>query len=530
MISPERLRYLPAVALLLLGLYSCRYYVDHNFRQAYRSANEILHSDSLRQQFLKVHYTNGDVALFDDWALDESGDSIVGQAQIFDYNRMPIYKGGLISPIDQIAIIETNDLDAVRSKDGGRIAALAILSGANLALGIFCMTNYKACFGSCPTFYLDAEHPRQAARAEGFSSATAPSLAYRDVDALDHVSRGGAVSLVMKNEALETQVVDELQLLAVPKKRHERIAHHREDAYFSYDKLVPPQTALANGKDIQALVSAADRREYFSPTDSTDLFTRESIELVFDEPPIGRPGLLIHFRQTLLSTYLFYTGLAWAGDEVGDHYARVETDPFVRKLYNRPFDRLGGIDVSYWQPTQKRWIELGHIRESGPIAVNRHLLPLPGDLPRETPLRLKLEMTKGHWRLDFLGLAALKEQLSPLQIPLRRIEVIDGHEQDPASLRADDDDYLVTFPGNAYRLHFTLPKLAEGQDYELFLASQGYYLEWMRDDWFGEKNTTKLTKLVYGDVAVWQEIATSFKAVETAMESQFWNSKFEIIQ
>jgi hypothetical protein len=90
-----------------------------------------------------------------------------------------------------------------------------VVTGISVAVTAFCIADPKACFGSCPTFYLEGAGGAPI-HAEGFSSSVAPSLEARDVDALYRArpAANGAVTVTMKNEALETHVVRHVKLLA----------------------------------------------------------------------------------------------------------------------------------------------------------------------------------------------------------------------------------------------------------------------------------------------------------------------------
>ena len=166
--------YLPLSFLVLILLtvliYSCsKLYVNHGFRKTYTDVNDVIHKDPINNPFFKVHLKNGDVSLFDNWQLNETKDSISGEGQLFDFNRNQRKEGELFVGLNDIAIIETNDLSVIRSKDKDRITGLTILTAANAALDIVCITNPKACFGSCPTFYVEGNKAMNTADAEGSS-------------------------------------------------------------------------------------------------------------------------------------------------------------------------------------------------------------------------------------------------------------------------------------------------------------------------------------------------------------------------
>jgi hypothetical protein len=80
-------------------------------------------------------------------------------------------------------------------------------------------------------------------------------------------------------------------------------------------------------------------------------------------------------------------------------------------------------------------------------------------------------------------------------------------------------------PGCEYRFSFTLPD--ENADYELFLYSKGYYLEWMRAHWIGDKDLMKLRQMVYKPHKYLLEEAKNYKRYETTMEQEFWNSRID---
>jgi hypothetical protein len=53
-------------------------------------------------------------------------------------------------------------------------------------------------------------------------------------------------------------------------------------------------------------------------------------------------------------------------------------------------------------------------------------------------------------------------------------------------LRAPDDDYLETRPGQRYSLEFARPLTVEREAETLLLGTQGYYVEWIRGQWLAE--------------------------------------------
>src|SRR6185503_12836908 len=110
--------------------------------------------------------------------------------------------------------------EAVRDDN---LVVLGVVGGASLAMTAVCLLNPKACFGSCPTFYVQGEHG-WSLRAEGFSSSIARVLEATDVDALGVVDPpAGRFDLQMTNEALETHVVRWVRVLSAPRPEGVRV-------------------------------------------------------------------------------------------------------------------------------------------------------------------------------------------------------------------------------------------------------------------------------------------------------------------
>jgi hypothetical protein len=83
---------------------------------------------------------------------------------------------------------------------------------------------------------------------------------------------------------------------------------------------------------------------------------------------------------------------------------------------------------------------------------------------------------------------------------------------------------LTTFPGDEYMLVYDLPGPAE--DYELFVESRGYYIEWMRDEWLADEDMTRAAEMFLAPQQALRRLAPEFKQVEAEMENVFWNSKY----
>jgi hypothetical protein len=192
--------YLALLAAGVMLMQVCRTYYFH---ANYQDVNKLLHESKEIQTkpYLKAHLINGGIYILrDTWEVDSNEVILSGNGILYDYNRNKIFEGQISIPIDSVAIFETNQKVDVHKS--ARIAALTIIAVADVTLGVICFTNPKACFGSCPSFYINEKSKIHYADAEGFSNAISPSLECFDIDALNnHPITGNVFSLTMKNEA-----------------------------------------------------------------------------------------------------------------------------------------------------------------------------------------------------------------------------------------------------------------------------------------------------------------------------------------
>jgi hypothetical protein len=264
---------------------------------------------------------------------------------------------------------------------------------------------------------------------------------------------------------------------------------------------------------------AADGDERRSAADTRDLATRETVELAF-APAHGRVGLVLGARQTLLSTHLFYQSMAYFGSRAGEYLASLERGgPAVAARAMGMARLLGGIDASVAEGDSD-FRPIGSFDEAGPIAGDVRVLPFEAG---GGPIRIRLRQAKGHWRIDQVAIVRLAEPLVP--VALEPVAVERGSRPDPRALaRLRGDGHLITTPGDAYRIAFELPASRYGL--ELFLESEGYYYEWMREEWLAEENPELAALVLLDPAEALRRMAGPFQQHEAGLELAFWASRF----
>jgi hypothetical protein len=514
-VGPHRVRsLLQACLLLLLSGAGCGI---RGLRRTEVPAN-MLAAVPTYNTTLKAHLHDGSLVVFRSWKFEQAGHIVTGEARRLDWNRVagPLARQSVA--LDSVALFESDELTIP-----GPMIPITILAALHATVTAIWVLNPKACFGSCPTFYAwDGE--RQVLMAEGFSASVAPALEATDLDALDRARpRGGQLALTMTNEALETHVLRHADLLLAVRGAGERVLASADGAMWRASDWRAPDVAIGAEGDCRERLATRDRSERTSLADSTDLATRETLELRFDHAPGGPLGLAITARQSLLSTYIFYQTLAWMGRTAGTWLASLgHTDANALARVKSPAALLGGIDVLV-ERAAGEWTSAGSFKETGPLASDTRLVPLP-PVPAG-PLRVRLSLTRGLWRVDQVALVSLGERVEPLRV--RPVRVLRHGVPDASALACltAGSDPLVTQPGDTLVLVYELPAAA-GDAPEVFLESRGYYLEWMRDSWIAEENAERLARLFLLPAASLREMAPAYKQLEPEMESAFWGSRY----
>jgi len=507
---------LATVITVILSLNQCAPRYQQRLKKDLKETSQIKEIDK-KSPYLKIHMLNGQLYILSGWRVEEGNESVTGSGQLLDFNRKPVDRGSFTIPLSQVALFETNVLESSKA-----VLAMTMLTVPSFLLTAYCIANPKACFGSCPTFYAwDGE--KMIVQAEGFSSSVCPALEATDIDALYRAKpRNQDFEVRVTNEAFETHVIRFANILAVPRDQKSRVFTSLEGTFWQARTVYEPKKCTAQEGDCLDAVQYYDALERFSRADAHDLAQSETIDIEFDGISKGQFGFFVGYRQTLLTTFLFYQGLAYMGDSAGHLLAELERgDNQTFEYANSIGDVLGGIKV-FVEDGDNNWILAGEIRETGPIATDIRMVLLPEI--NNPPNKIRLQMTQGLWRIDYIGLAELISQVEPIRIEPSAVFREGRNDETAKKDLLSPCDALVTMPGDELTLIYSLPDSSEF--YELFLESRGYYIEWMRPSWFKEKNLFKTLMMFKEPEKYLKVMAPEFKRIESQMEDVFWRSKY----
>jgi hypothetical protein len=326
----------------------------------------------------------------------------------------------------------------------------------------------------------------------------------------------------MRNEALETHAVRYADVLVARRPPGGRVLATPDGRLMEAVSVVPPTSCRGPEGDCLAELAAFDGAERMSRADPSFLGTREEIEIEFDERVDGDVGVVIASRQSLMTTYLFYQALSYLGTSAGEWIAELERgDKEMRRRFDGMVASLGGIEVLVEGPSGET-LAVGTVNESGPLATDVAVIPL-GDVAGGAR-RIRLRLTKGLWRLDYVALAELDGEVEPTRLRPTAVRCGAGDREAARTCLLDDAEFLTTLPGDTYTLVYELPE--EFHEYELLLETSGYYLEWMRDEWVAEEDGARALAMFLDPEGALRELAPDFASVEAEMESLFWSSRY----
>lgn len=474
---------------------------------------------SLNKNYLKAHTASGDVYILSFWLVEQASNELQGYGILLNAKRSVIderlqekqaEKLPFKIPLDSIVLVETNQVH------NALLPAVVIMTAVTAGVGVFCLINPKACFGSCPTFYANTGDTLQVL-AEGFSTSILPFLEASDVDMLYNAKYEQDFKLLVTNEAMETHSIRYADILCAEKKNpDQRIFASVEDRFYLTEGFESAISCTSYLGECYEKILQPDSKEYFSLSDENNLLTKEEVYINFEASKSNEKGLILGKRQSLMTTFLLYQTLAYMGK--GASYFLSDLERAGAYPRSNVIDELGGIEV--YHKVGGDWIFIEEISEAGPISTDYNIIPL-GFLNSGIQ-EIKLVMTKGLWRIDYMALGEIVGETQVSRIsPYQTIKIV-GDEQNALDKLLAPDEFLVTLPGDQYYLHYRLP-----YEYgEVFLESKGYYLEWIRDEWIREQNFRKLRYLVNHPRAYLKKASKAYKKQEGTMEEAFWNSRY----
>jgi hypothetical protein len=394
--------------------------------------------------------------------------------------------------IDEVALDDVAAMESFQTpvNAAATTAASTVGTAGWIALGSLAAF---AIFGSCPTVY-SVDSGEALLEAELFSYSIAPSFQARDIDklGLTHV-RDGNIELDFRNEMLETHYIDQLEILEVTHAENQVAYPDSKGDPIVVGTTVAPASAIdKEGRNILPEIASADGRVWSATSQrlanaSPDDF-HDFLDFEFEIPEgDGDLALVLSMRNSLLNTVLLYDvmlkeqsfeALDWMGHDLNHLGNRAELGLWYRDTM--------GMTVSVWRDGEFR--KVGRIGDQGPIAWSERAFAL--DVPRGSNLRVRLSFVTDNWHVDQVALAIDAERGNVRKVPVSTAKVQEERRPDiPEYLAKPDETYLITRPGESVQLRFDVGDSHQSRTF--FIASEGYYMEWMRRGWLVEEHRRK---------------------------------------
>lgn len=391
---------------------------------------------------------------------------------------------------------------------------------------------FKIIFGSCPTFYSDSAGV-SVLEAEGFSYSIAPLFEQRDVDRLRAApTLDGNITLQVRNEALETHYLNQIQLIEALHSNDEYVVPDQGGRPIALSELHAATSARDRaGRDVASTIAEADGVVF--RTDSATMAGAQASDLddyidltIPRVPGIDSVAVVLRMRNSLLNTVLLYERLlgdpgAKSLDWVGQSLQQITGAIDVGRWYTKRM----GMRISVRDGAEYR--SVGRIGDSGPIAFHdlAFMVPVPSGGVDDS-VHVRLSFIVDDWRIDQIRVATQYRRPATRIVSAAAVTARDPSQSANAlrDLREADEGYVVTSPGQSFTIRFNVGKQPAAGTRTFLLASQGYYNEWVRGSWIKAASGREFKPT---DDAL-MEAVQRWRAQQPALEREFYSTRIAV--
>jgi hypothetical protein len=469
--------------------------------------------DTVTESPFKAHLKDGRIAIFSNGA--SFGNEIIGQAKLYPPD---LQNYTMISRLDTSEVAAYSVFKEEVNVTRSTLVSLTA-TAATAAVTPFILI---AIFGSCPTIYAPDEDMMEL-RGELFSNSIAPLLEARDLITVSGpIANRDKLQLEIRNEALETHYINHLELLEVSHSPGSFVVPTHRNQVVSLKEFTPPEKAYSkSGKNLNPLIGEYDpdseSEGYVFDNWSENITNNEPnwdyVNLIF--PPVeNRSALHLKLRNSLFTTVLLYDfylsgqgadALDWIGNRLSTVSEAVALGGFHEKYM--------GLRVHQYLDGDYR--KTARISNVGPVSWKD--LAVPIEPSGEDSVRIRLTFLADSWRIQSARLAQSVVEPDINILPATGLFDSENNELPQLQdIKSADKDYLVTFPGQRFLVDFPITQPPIGLENSYLLAGQGYYIEWIRQDWV--KDASYPDGLPYdSDLIIsaqdrWKDVKTDFTA------------------
>ncbi len=518
-----------SLATIFLLIIMTRCFPTYTVKQ--QNKNEIP-NDSVIQVGSKIQTYNDDIYVFPR-GFTVDGDSLKGFAQLFNLENNDGYYSNRSIPLKDIAMI--NNYEETTSGSRHFASFLFGLTGPLMTVtSLYCVSCPKCCFGSCPTIYTKGKNGYEL-ECELFSECISKQLENDDVDVLiKKLSIDGNVDLMITNEALETHYINRFNLISVNHPFGTRLLPSLNDSLILVKSFMEP-LSISNSKGINilSLTQKDDGNFYRSGTKDLD---KTINDIPYDYIDVGSKvpsssrnvKIIIKYRNTLLSTILLYdVVLASQGIEAVAWIDKMNNNPEYAQYFKMLYQNFSGIRIQ--SRLNNSWKNVGTLKDAGPLAWRYAGFEAPVD--KNGNLKIRLKFFTDNMMIDYIAIDTSSSYKNDLEFTLPVAVKITNAKGEPTNevydfIKDDDDQYLVTNPGDNYTFKYKFNKKSNCEQ-TLVIFSRGYYYEWIRGDWVRNKETDYKFNL-YDLHGTLNHLAESWLENKDIIEQEFFNQRIPL--
>jgi hypothetical protein len=441
---------------------------------------------------------------------------------------------------DQVTVPKEVNLSEIAFMENYSKQISAATIPATVAGILGALTASVIIFGSCPTYYSIAGASPML-EGEGFSYGITSRFEEEDLDkVVAGTDLNGIFPLQLRNEAWETHYINQLQLITVDHPANLESYVTIEPGLFLQQKKAVILIGQSNcnlsirnkeGNNVSALLMESDGTTYRSGQTLIQQMADDSnledwLEIEFMVPESKKEIFLkIKLRNTLLNSLLFYEkfldqqnfgAIDWLD---GKSTSALETIKFYR-WYTSHF----GLKIDHEQDGD--FYEMTRVRDTGPTAWSNLGFSIPVNKAGRNLLRLRF--IPDNWEIDWVGISFegtkhAKTSVADLASVRQLNQNVTREVQN--KLVKSDQQYLTTYPGEAYELDFSVKKVRPGMQRSYFILSEGFYTEWLRTDWLNPALGERYQEPLILDDNLVRNLYRSWVAQKEDFECAFFESR-----
>lgn len=368
-----------------------------------------------------------------------------------------------------------------------------------------------------------------------FSHCISRQLEEDDFDLLaQRVLDNAEYPIRITNEAMETHYIDKFSVYAVYHPIGTSVFISEKGQPLALNTVSRPNTVFDRlGNNVLRLVETEDSLAYRSGDNGIIRMMEghggDWLDVTTNVPERAKKiRLTLRWRNTLLSTILLYDiVLGSQGIDALRWTDRMDNDPVYASQFRKLYREFSGIAVCV--KDGEKWTRVTSVQDVGPLAWKTVVVEIPSLQPGE--LAVRLQFVPDNVMLDMIAFDVTSE--SETQLDVQEIAAVDVRDNSgafrPDVLRLfenDDDSYLITNPGESFRLNYR-PQKKPGTDITILVHSKGYYTEWIRGSWIKNHNPAYQFDLHMIDQTI-AHLAQSWMENRLNIEERFFNTRVPI--